>query len=287
MSSTLDQRPAIDRRIAARRQTVREAGARRRLRWLLVLLGLAGGGALIAWLLYQSSFLAVSEITVGGQHRSAVDDIVAAGGLVEGMPTVNVPAEELEHALLADPWVAAADVAVRWPGTVEITVVEYVPAAWVRTGDDWLLVAAGGAVVETAGSIPDDAPQILLDVAPVAPGGVLEGRAVLGAIEFLNQLPAAQVVGASVSGEDTQLRAVVEGYVIELGYPIDLADKAAALVALLGQGAPVEGSIISLVSPDRPAVLAPTPPEAITDEGEAEDGAGADTGGDRGSADDT
>ena len=59
MSSTLERPPAIDRRIAARRQTVREAVARRRLKWLLVLLGLAGGGALIAWLLYQSSFLAV------------------------------------------------------------------------------------------------------------------------------------------------------------------------------------------------------------------------------------
>jgi len=281
MSSALDQRPEIDRRIAARRQTVREAGARRRLRWLLVLLGLAGGGALIAWLLFQSSFLAVSEITVAGQQRSAADSIVADAGIVLGVPTVNLPAAEAEAALLADPWVAAANVAVRWPGTVEVTVAEYAPAAWVRTEGGWLLVAVGGAVLDLAESIPDDAPQI--DVGPVTgePGSTLQTREVLGAIRFLNQLPADLAVGASVSGDDANLRAIVGGFVVDLGYPIDMAEKSAALVAILEADVVPAGSVISVVSPERPAVLVPEPAGSTVggDGAESESDAAGDSGG--------
>jgi hypothetical protein len=259
VSSTLDERPAIDRRIAARRQTVREAGARRRLRWLLVLLGLAGGGALVVWLLFQSSFLAVSKITVAGDARSDVAAIAEDLGIFVGMPTVNVPAAAFEERLNADPWVAAADVTVRWPGTVEVTLVEHAPAAWLRAGDGWLLAAPGGAVLETAPDIPEDAPHADVGTAPVDPGTTIDAVEAVAAIEFLNRLPAALVVGASVAGDAESLRAVVAGYVVDLGYPSAMAEKAAALVALLDGEIVPEGSVISVVSPQRPAVLRPVP----------------------------
>jgi hypothetical protein len=259
MSSTLDQRPTIDRRIAARRQTVREAGARRRLRWLLMLLGLAGGGALVAWLLFQSSFLAVSEISISGQARSTADTIVADLGVVPGTPTVNVPAAELEVALLADPWIAAADVSVRWPGSVEVIVVEYVPAAWVRAGDQWLLAAKDGAVLDVASTIPDNAPHVEVGTVAGGAGAVIAEIEAVGAIEFLNQLPASLAVGASVTGDVDGLRAVVSGFVIDLGYPVDMTEKAAALTVLLGAETVPVGSVISVVSPSRPAVLEPEP----------------------------
>lgn len=259
MSSTLDERPAIDRRIAARRQTVREAGARRRLRWLLVLLGLAGGGALVVWLLFQSSFLSVSKITVAGDARSDVAAIAEDLGIVVGMPTVNVPAAAFEERLNADPWIAAADVTVRWPGTVEVTLVEHAPAAWLRAGDGWLLAAPGGAVLEAAADIPEDAPHADVGTAPVDPGTTIDAVEAVAAIEFLNRLPAALVVGASVAGDTESLRAVVAGYVVDLGYPSAMAEKAAALVALLDGEIVPKGSVISVVSPTRPAVLQPVP----------------------------
>ena len=260
MSSTLDERPAIDRRIAARRQTVREAGARRRLRWLLVLLGLAGGGALIAWLLFQSSLLAVSQISISGQDRSTADSIVADLGIIRGMPTVNVPAADLEAALTADPWIAAADVTVRWPGSVEVIVVEYVPAAWVRSGEQWLLAAKDGAVLDVASAIPEDAPYVEVGTVAKRAGETIDGVEAVGAIEFLNQLPAALAVGASVTGDANGLRAVVSGFVVDLGYPVDMAEKAAALTVLLDDQTVEVGSVISVVSPDRPAVREPEAP---------------------------
>jgi len=255
MSSTLDDRPSIDGRIAARRQTVREAGARRRLRWLLLLLGLAGGGALVSWLLFQSSLLAVSDITVTGQARSAATAIIDDVGVMVGMPTINVPDEELEVAIAADPWVAGVDVTVRWPGTVEVTVIEHVPAAWVRTGDDWALVAHGGAVLEVAASIPEDAPRIDVGVVEAMVGGSLTSLESLAAIEFLNLLPAELLPGAAVSGDASELRAVVAGFETELGYPSAMEEKAAAVIALIEADLVPSGAVISVVSPDRPAVL--------------------------------
>ncbi len=277
MSSTVDRPPAIDRRIAARRQTVREAGARRRLKWLLVLLGLAGGGALIAWLLYQSTLLAVAEITVDGQHRSNASAIVAAEGVATGMPTVNVPANELEAALLRDPWVAAVDVTVRWPGTVEVTVVEHVPSAWVQIGDAWALAARGGAVMEVAASIPGEAPRIAVGVIEAAPGDGLASVAALGALAFVDALPTDLVPGVAIEGDDRGLRAVVGGFTVDLGYPSEMVAKAAAVATLLETDDLATGSLISVVSPDRPAVLPPVPLDPAVTNGE--EGAAADTAG--------
>lgn len=272
MSSAVDRPPAIDRRIAARRQTVREAGARRRLKWLLLLLGLAGGGALIAWLLYQSSFLAVSSITVDGQYRSDAASIITAQGIAPGMPTVNVPANDLEAALLTDPWVAAVDVTVRWPGTVEVTLVEHIPSAWVQVGDRWALAARGGAVLETAAEIPQEAPRIDVGVTAAVPGDAVVSLAAIGALEFIDALPAVLVPNVIVEGDDAGLSGVVAGFAVDFGYPSDMTAKAAAIVALVDTGELTPGSVISVVSPDRPAVLPPAPLVPI---GGAENEAGA------------
>jgi cell division septal protein FtsQ len=288
MSSTLERPPAIDRRIAARRQTVREAGARRRLKWLLMLLGLAGGGALVAWLLYQSTFLAVASITVDGQFRSDAASIITDEGIAPGMPTVNVPANELEAALLRDPWVAAVDVTVRWPGTVEVTLVEHVPSAWVQVGDRWALAARDGAIMEVAAAIPRDAPRIDVGVATAVPGASLESLAAIGALELIDALPAALVSNVLVEGDDSGLYGVVGGFLVDFGYPSDMAAKATALVVLLDSQTVASGSAISVVSPDRPAILPPAPPGSLDEttpegegvpNGESDDGAGQDAAG--------
>jgi cell division protein FtsQ len=290
------ERPVmIDRRIAQRRQTVREARARRRLRWLLVILGLAGGAAFVAWSLYQSAFLSVSQITISGATRSPAAEIVESLGVVPGVPTVSVPDEEIEAGLIADPWIAAADVVVRWPGTVDVTVVEHVPAAWVGDGEGWALTAAGGAVVELAERIPEDAPRITVGRVFAEPGSTIDRVDVVAAVEFLGRLPAALVAGATVSGDADALRAQVQGFEVELGYPSDMTAKATALTALLRGGQMPPGSVISVVSPARPAVLTPPPlaprpnevradadasGEGASDDGTGDDGTAGDAGAD-------
>lgn len=243
-----------------------------------MILGLAGGAAFVAWSLYQSSFLSVSKITISGATRSPAVEIVESMGVVSGVPTVSVPDEEIEAALVADPWIAAADVVVRWPGTVDVTVVEHVPTAWVADGDGWALVAPGGAVLELAGRIPEEAPRITVGRVYAEPGSPIDRVEVVAAVEFLGRLPGAFVAGATVTGDADALRAVVQGFEVELGYPADMAAKAAALVTLLAGGQMPPGSVISVVSPARPAVLTPPPLAPRPDEVRAD--------ADRGSSDD-
>ncbi len=245
----------MDERIAARRRSVREATARRRLKWTLWLLvaALLVGG--VAWLL-QSPVLSVERIAVSGVARSTVDDRLGASGVAVGRPLISINADAVEEDLEADPWVAVAAVRVVWPDTVEVEVLEHVPAAWLRATDSWFLVAASGAVLESA-PLADAPPDTTLPVVEIAlaaaVGTSLDDPAALGAIEFLHTLGDPDAV---VTGRPQGIFATVAGHEVRLGGPTDMADKAVALTALLDQGL-TEGAAIDLLSPWRPAVIEP------------------------------
>jgi cell division protein FtsQ len=256
----------MDRRVAARRRVVREAGARRRLRWLLGVLLVAGAAALVAWLLLQSSLLAVQRIVLSGNQQSDTAAVLDAHGVTVGAPTISISAAAVEEALLADPWVAHADVQVTWPGTVEVTVVEHVPAAWVTGTRGWLLASGTGAVLDVARRVPKEAPVVRLGEMAGSPGATLDDAATVGALEFLGRLPAELVEGAVVRGDAEHLEARIAGHLVDLGHPSDMAAKAASLATLL-DGEVLPGARLSVVSPEWPAVLNP---QAVV-EGEVED----------------
>jgi cell division protein FtsQ len=242
----------IDHRIADRRRTVTEDGARRRLRRLLVLVFLFGLGGLAGWLLYHSSYLAVGEITVDGQAESRAAEILTDGGLTVGVPTINVRADRLEAALREDPWIAAATVRVTWPGSVTVEVLEREPLGWVQAGEEWLLVSETGAVLDAESEPLADMPLVSVGSALVLPGSTVDPAAI-AALEFVAALPDELIGGAVVTGGGDEMSGEVAGYSLLLGYPIDMQDKAVAVAALLESGVP-EGAEINVVSPDRPAV---------------------------------
>lgn len=242
----------IDRRMASRRRAVVEHGARRRLRRLLVLLGLVGLGGFTGWMLYHSPLLAVSEVRIGGAVESRAVEIVADAGVAEGVPTINVRSGAIEAALLQDPWIAAASVRVTWPGTVEVEVLERAPAAWIEAGESWLLADPSGVVLEVAQAAPEGEPTIAVGSLPTVPGEAVD-RAAVAAVEFLQALPENLVAGAAIAGSEEQLSAVVGGHRVVLGYPSDMRAKAGAVAALLAAGIDA-GSEINVVSPERPAV---------------------------------
>ena len=248
----------MDHRIADRRRGVMEAGARRRARWLLALMAAAAAGGIVAWLLFESSTLAVSEITFAGAARADAEAIAADSGLAAGMPTISVDAEALEAALLADPWVAAAEVIVVWPGAVRINILEHDPIGWVATETGWVLAAIDGSVLEVADQPEGRLATIGVGTAAHAPGDTL-GAVEVGALEFVSQLPAELASVTVVSGTADRVTAVVAGHQVELGHPVDMAAKARALAALLDTGID-EGMAINLVSPSRPAVSNPRVP---------------------------
>jgi cell division protein FtsQ len=245
----------MDRRIADRRRTVREAGARRRMRWILALMAATLFGALIGWLLFESTLMAVSEITISGSGEADVAAIVEEFGVTEGIPTISADAKGLTARIVADPWVAAADVTVTWPGSVTITVLEHSPVAWVTSGSLWALAAADGSVLELAQAPTNAFPTVSVGSAALAPGDVLDPVAV-GAIAFVTSLADEYRLGASVTGTPEAVTAHVAGHSVALGHPVDMPEKARALAALLDTGL-TEQAPVNLVSPLRPAVAKP------------------------------
>lgn len=191
--------PAIDERIRARRIQVRRSEGRRRLRRLLVLvvvtcLALAGWGAT------RSPLLDVDEVVVRGAARTGRDVVADVAAIAQGDALVDVDLAAAADRVGALPWIAEAEVARSWTGTITVDVVERTPVA-VLVGDDgsaWLVdrdgvvladasstdVVAGHVVVEglappAPGERTDDAPPGVLDLAQALDGDLRAATAAI------------------------------------------------------------------------------------------------------------
>lgn len=238
-------------RIEARRREVREHGAHRRLRVVLALMLLVGLGGLGFWLLH-SPLLAVDRIVVDGDVDEAVVLARAAeAGLEAGEPIAFVRRGAVAAAVTADPRVAEVRVDVHYPDEVAILVAAHRPLAWVDTGQGWLSVTAGGHVVATAPEA-GAGPVVAAAVDGAAAGDRLTDRELLGGLEFVAGLPEHVAAATRVDAGDGGLVAEVAGHQVALGAPVRMADKAAAVAALVATlDAP---GAIDVSTPDRPAV---------------------------------
>jgi cell division septal protein FtsQ len=246
----------IDPRINARRTQVRETWARRRLRWIVALISIViGVGIGIA--LVQSPWLAVRTVRVFGDVHAPVVDILADHRVTAGVPTISIRPSVIEAAIERDPWVAIAEVKVTWPGTVEATVIERVPAGWIDTPAGWILVSADGVAVAT-GAPGRGEPLVEATIGPLVPGDEIADPDIVAGFEFLALLPPEFAAGASVRDAALGLEATVAGHRVLLGNRRDMEAKAATLVAMLGDGI-TDGATVNIVSPTRPAVANPQP----------------------------
>lgn len=234
-------------RFAERREAVAEARARRSLRRSLRVLILAAIVAGVAFL-FQSPLLSVETIEVAGVSRSGTLDSLERFGIVPGEPLVFLDIDEARVAISEDPWVESVDLRRSWPTSVVVEVVERRPVAVI-----------GGAMVAVEGAIlpgEPDAGLPTVDVAADPVDGAYPQLEILGALEFFDALEVSVVGGASVVMGEDGLVASVAGYRVRLGRPVDMGEKARALMSVLAQQPP-EGSEITLLAPERPAVLAP------------------------------
>lgn len=243
----------MDPRLEHRRRRVAEDRARSNLGRLVRLLLVLAVAAGLVWVA-QSPFLSVAEIRVTGARQVDVGSALDSHDIVEGRPMLLLDIDGAETELLADPWVADAEVARDWPTKVVVNVTERIPAATVEFAQGWWLVAADGTVLAEAGG-PDPA----LGVAhfpTLQPGEAGEDLAVSGAVAFLDALPSDRRRGATLRVTDDGLEATLDGFVVRLGRPFDMEEKADVSLALIDEGLE-EGSIITVVAPASPAVLAP------------------------------
>lgn len=264
----------MDPRIAARRMEVREGRARRSFKRLIVLLAvvalLAGG-----WWLIRSPLFSVATISVSGATEAPVADLVAGAGAGVGTPLIDVDTAAVEQALESDRWVIDATVGRRWPSALSVSIRERVPVVRIQTTTEVLTVAVDGTVLQRA-EVADSAPFPVIDARALDIGVPSEDPVMVGAIEFLAALGPEMGLGAQGYFGPEGMVARVAGFDVRVGGPDQPEEKAAAVKAILATR-PAEGSIITVVAPERPAILDPAAQEGA---GDAGDGGGDDADGD-------
>lgn len=241
----------IDQRMRERRVAVLREQGRRRLRVLLVAVSV-GSVLGIAWLVVQSPLLALERLEVRGAVRVSPQEVRRAAEVGNGDALLFVDAGEAARGVEALPWVASARVRRELPHKLVITVVERVPAAWVRRAAPG--VAGTGAAVEPVPVAVVDARGRVVADAATAPEGLPElvgvtavptpGRRIAPA--FLARVPGAlpeplraQVASVSTDGAQVvlTLRTAAGGAPpageVRLGAPSALVRKGAAALAVL------------------------------------------------------
>ena len=242
----------MDHRIAERRQQVTEDRARGRLRWLIWIVVIAAVAGLAVWLV-NSPLLSIDSVTVTGAERTDPAAVARTLDIGPGTPTMSVNAGAVEAALLDDPWISEVEVIVSWPGTMEIHVTERVPVTAIIIDGTAFHSAADGVLVEhtSDGAIP---PTIVTDRSTSARvGDRISDSATLGAIEFVSALSPAMRRSTEIFVNGAVVGAQVDGMIVLLGRPTEMAAKAAAVEAVIGTGIE-RGSRIDVTAPSRPAV---------------------------------
>ena len=241
----------IDPRMADRRRAVLERGARRGIRRALILLIAVSLVAGSIWLL-QSPILSVNEIEVTGSDRQDVREAVARAGIEEGTPLILVRPQRAIDELEALPWVRAAAVGRVFPDRVDVAVDQRMAVAFMWASGSYAVLDIDGVVLEYVPSVAAGAPVLQLGVQRLEPGESHIDPTVIGGIEFLATIDGV-LSGLELRHAGGELAGFFDGHEIRLGRPVDMAAKAAALLAVLADGIP-SGSLINLIAPARPAV---------------------------------
>lgn len=266
----------MDPRIAARRRAVQESHARRNLGRLFVLLGVAVVAAGTVWA-FRSPMLSLADVTVEGAVNADVNTPLAQLGIVEGVPLMDVDVEAAATAIQSDPWVISALVARDWPNALVVTVSERRPIGWVRTPDTWQQVAVDGGVVATS-EVPEPGWPVLVAVNRAAADYSGDPQ-VRGMLEFMAALRPDLADTAVIREVEGGFDAIIGGFDVRLGTGDRPSEKAAAVAVMIDRGLE-EGSVITVMAPDQPAVLAPGAADVDSQSEAGGEGSDADPQGD-------
>ena len=111
----------------------------------------------------RSSAFHARRLEVSGAHHLRRGDLIEVAGISKATNALWLDEAEAERRLEAEPWIAAADVRVAFPLTIEIAVTERSPVAVAR-GNVLSLMAADGTALGP-GKVPRGLPVIELGAA--------------------------------------------------------------------------------------------------------------------------
>ncbi len=232
----------MDRRVRARRRTVGRQRGRRRAVVAMIIVAVIACAALFLWL-RASDVFAVKRITATSTDHVAIEEIYQATVEARGVSLLRLSTADIKAELSSLPYVRAVEVHRRFPDTLEVELVEYLPAARVRTpsGEVWL-VAEDGRVLEKTGAA--DLPLVVATgaLSPLAPGEYLP-TVVADALPLAclmvswgappATLPAMDHIAVSTGGE---LTVVLEGGTeLRLGSPQELDQKLTVSESIIEQ----------------------------------------------------
>lgn len=243
----------MDPRLEQRRRRVAEDRARSNLTRLVRLLVVVAVIAVVAWVL-QSPFLSVDRIDVIGAVETDVDSILGRHEIFEGRPMVLLDTDAAEAEIESTAWVVEAEVGRVWPTGVRVVVTERVPVASMRLVDGWHLVAADGTVLEALQTPAEMLPVAELDLLDA--DDERDALSIAGAGSFFDALPDELRGSSTMRMSPEGLEATVGGFLIRLGGPFEMTEKATVAAGIVQSGLEA-GSVITLVAPASPAVLPP------------------------------
>jgi cell division protein FtsQ len=239
----------INPRIRERRIEVQREAGRRRLRVLLVVscvLSVAG----LTFLAVTSPMLDVDRIRIAGAHHMTDAEVRSASGVHVHDHLLFVDTGAVARRVERLPWVAKASVKRDLPGTLQVTIREYVPIAFVRVPDGVMLVAGNGHVIGHADTPPPGGIEIKGVRQAPGVGDLLSPPDAAGIVAHLPVALATQVVAVDVSGNGLAL--VLASGQIRLGNSTQLDAKAASALAVLAHLDTKPFTYIDVSTPARP-----------------------------------
>lgn len=228
-TSTEERTVALARRRFARRQWTR--------RWLawrggaLLLLGLLGAGVLV-WLVFFSSALAVSGVSVAGTDVLTPRAVRRAAQVPLGTPLATVDLKAVSARVENLPAVAGVDVSRAWPDTVRIQVTERRAVAVVDRDGSLRGVDENGVLFRGYAERPD--------LPLIRTGASTRSDALAEAAKVAAALPSklsARVDHIEVHTVDTIALRLHDGRTVRWGSADESAQKARVLAVLLEQKA--------------------------------------------------
>jgi cell division protein FtsQ len=251
----ISDRATMEPRMRARRVAVRRAAGRRRLRVVIILLGVAALGLLGVGLLASNAF-SVTEIDVVGAtytDRSQLDAIVAD---IEGTPLLLLDERDVQQRLEQIAWVESARVSTDFPDRVVIDIRERAPLAHFTGADGRVrVIDIDGRVLDILDGLPIAYVQIT-GTGPDTEVGRFAGQPYAVAAQYVKALPdevRVVVQSMSIDPATSDLTMVLDGPVtVRLGDGTDITGKLVRLLQRVQDG--LEGIVAIDVTTESPSV---------------------------------